>query len=58
VVAAGEALVSPSVTRRLIAEFAPRFPAPRPAVRLDELNNREREVMTAIGSGLSNRAGP
>jgi DNA-binding NarL/FixJ family response regulator len=55
VVASGEALLSPSVTRRLIAEFAPRLPAPRPAVRLDELTDREREVMTLIGAGLSNQ---
>jgi DNA-binding NarL/FixJ family response regulator len=55
VVASGEALLSPSVTRRLIAEFTARLPAPKPAVSLDELTDREREVMTLVGAGLSNQ---
>jgi DNA-binding NarL/FixJ family response regulator len=55
VAASGEALLSPSVTRRLIAEFAARLPASRPAVQLDALTDREREVMTLVGAGLSNQ---
>jgi DNA-binding NarL/FixJ family response regulator len=54
VVAAGEALLSPSVTRRLIAEFAARAKeAPRAEV-LEELTDREREVMALAATGLSN----
>ncbi|MFI6294228.1 response regulator [Nonomuraea sp. NPDC050790] len=53
VVAAGEALLAPTVTRRLIEEFA-RTPAV-PAFRgLDGLTEREREVLTLIARGLSN----
>ncbi|GAA1766324.1 response regulator transcription factor [Luedemannella helvata] len=53
VVAAGEALLSPGVTRRLIADFAGRAPlVPPPA--LDALTDREREVMALVGAGLSN----
>ncbi|MGW4468581.1 response regulator [Nonomuraea sp. NPDC004354] len=49
VVAAGEALLAPTVTRRLIEEFA------RPAVRgLEGITDREREVLTLIARGLSN----
>ena len=54
VVAEGEALLSPSVTRRLIAEFAAR---PRPGaapVELAGLTEREREVMALAAVGLSN----
>jgi DNA-binding NarL/FixJ family response regulator len=54
VVAAGEALLSPSVTRRLIAEFAARAKQPPRADRLDELTEREREVMALVAKGLSN----
>jgi DNA-binding NarL/FixJ family response regulator len=54
VVAAGEALLSPSVTRRLIGEFAARAKeAPRSA-ELEELTDREREVMALAAAGLSN----
>ncbi|MFI8810781.1 MULTISPECIES: response regulator [unclassified Streptomyces] len=54
VVAAGDALIAPSVTRRLIKEFAGR-PAPAPAGRpLTAITDREREVLTLVGSGLSN----
>ena len=55
VVAAGEALLSPSVTRRVIKQFAHR-PAPAPAggARLEALTTREREVVTLVASGLSN----
>ena len=58
VVAAGEALVAPSVTRRLIADFVQRphpGSAPAPAAgRLSELTPREREVLALIARGLSN----
>ena len=54
VVAAGEALLSPSITRRLIADYA-RRPAPseRPAV-LADLTPRELEVLRLVAGGLSN----
>ncbi|MBE1537641.1 response regulator [Actinomadura algeriensis] len=55
VVAAGEALLAPSVTRRLIAEFA-RLGGPRAPrrERLDRLTARETEVLTLVAHGLSN----
>jgi DNA-binding NarL/FixJ family response regulator len=54
-VAAGDALLAPSITRRLIAEFARRpEPARGPARALDSITAREREVLTLIGRGLSN----
>ncbi|MFJ4839758.1 response regulator [Streptomyces sp. NPDC088746] len=53
-VVAGDALLSPGVTRRLIAEFAARSKAPAAATVLDELTEREREVMALVGMGLSN----
>jgi DNA-binding NarL/FixJ family response regulator len=54
VVAAGDALLSPGVTRQLIGEFA-RQPAPARLARdLGGLTEREREVLTLIGLGLSN----
>ena len=53
-VAGGEALLSPSVTRRVIAEFAVRAKEPPPSGDLDELTEREREVMGLVGTGLSN----
>jgi DNA-binding NarL/FixJ family response regulator len=55
VVAAGEALLAPTVTRRLIAEFARQRPRPaRPVARLAELTPRETEVLRLIAAGLSN----
>jgi DNA-binding NarL/FixJ family response regulator len=54
VVAGGEALLSPSVTRRVIEEFAVRAKEPPPAGGLDDLTEREREVMALVGTGLSN----
>jgi DNA-binding NarL/FixJ family response regulator len=53
-VAAGDALLSPGVTRRLIAEFAGRAKAPASPRQLDSLTEREREVMALVGAGLSN----
>ena len=55
VVAAGEALLAPSVTRRLIDQFARRpAAARRDASALNELTEREREVLALIAHGLSN----
>jgi DNA-binding NarL/FixJ family response regulator len=56
VVAAGEGLLSPTVTGRLIAEFA-RFPDPgqAPAQHLEGVTEREREVLSLIARGLSNQ---
>ncbi|MCX5254317.1 response regulator transcription factor [Streptomyces canus] len=54
VAARGDALISPSVTRRLIAEFAGRAKGPQPDPRLDALTEREREVMQLVAAGLTN----
>ena len=54
VVAGGEALLSPGVTRRLIAEFAAYVQAEARVPGLDDLTEREREVMTLVAAGLSN----
>ncbi|WP_309051814.1 response regulator transcription factor [Streptomyces sp.] len=55
VVARGDALIAPAVTRRLIAEFAGRIGRrPDPAPRLNALTEREREVLGLVGAGLSN----
>ncbi|MFD1536863.1 response regulator transcription factor [Nonomuraea guangzhouensis] len=54
VVARGDALIAPSVTRRLIAEFAGRVKRPEPGPRLNALTEREREVMALVAAGLSN----
>lgn len=50
----GDALLSPGVTRRLIAEFAARSKEPAAAGGLARLTEREREVMALVGIGLSN----
>ncbi|WP_228977492.1 response regulator transcription factor [Streptomyces sp. DH12] len=57
VVAAGEALLAPSVTRRLIEDFAAQRPTPRKerSVRLNGLTPRETEVLELIARGLSNQ---
>jgi len=52
-VAAGDALLSPAVTKRVIAQFA-RVPRPTPPRELDELTSREREIFRLIADGLSN----
>jgi DNA-binding NarL/FixJ family response regulator len=55
VVAEGEALLSPSVTRRLVSEFAARTKRPSgPSAALAELTAREREVMALVAEGLTN----
>ncbi len=55
VVAAGEALLAPGITRRLIAEFARRpDPTQVTTAALDVLTDREREVLTLVAHGLSN----
>jgi DNA-binding NarL/FixJ family response regulator len=54
VVAGGDALLSPAVTRSLIEEFAARTQEPRPSADLERLTDREREVMALAAEGLSN----
>ena len=53
-VASGEALLAPSVTRRLIEEFARNAPAPEPPAALEELTARELEVFGLVARGMSN----
>jgi DNA-binding NarL/FixJ family response regulator len=53
-VAAGDALLAPSITRRLIAEFAARRDPAEPPAALAELTEREREIMRLVAEGLSN----
>ena len=56
-VGAGEALLSPSVTQRVVDRMAQRIPvaATREEERLDELTPRERDVLDLVARGLSNR---
>src|SRR5215472_4037504 len=54
VIAAGDSLLSPAVTRRLVAEFAARTRPGPPVPGLAELTSREREVVELVASGLSN----
>ena len=56
-VGAGEALLAPSVTRRVVDRMAQRIPvaATRAEERLDELTPRERDVLDLVARGLSNR---
>jgi DNA-binding NarL/FixJ family response regulator len=54
VVAAGDALLAPSITRRLIEDFVKRPIQPSDDTRLNQLTNREREVLTEVGKGRSN----
>jgi DNA-binding NarL/FixJ family response regulator len=52
-VAAGDALLSPAVTRRVIEQFV-HIPRPTPPPELDELTERERDILMLIAQGLSN----
>ncbi|CAL9341817.1 Transcriptional regulatory protein LiaR [Nocardiopsis dassonvillei] len=54
VAARGEALLSPSVTRRVVAAFTSSRPAVGPVVDVGVLTEREREVVGLVGEGLSN----
>jgi DNA-binding NarL/FixJ family response regulator len=53
-VAAGDALISPGMTRRLVAEFAARAKEPTTTAGLAALTDREREVMALVAEGLTN----
>jgi DNA-binding NarL/FixJ family response regulator len=52
-VAAGDALLSPAITKRVIKQFT-RIPRPAPTKELDELTPREQDILLLIAGGLSN----
>ena len=54
VVAAGEALLAPTVTRRLLDRFADSLPSTKPPPELARLTERELEILTLLAEGLSN----
>jgi DNA-binding NarL/FixJ family response regulator len=54
VVANGDSLISPGMTKRLIAEFASRSKEPGPAAEMNVLTEREREVVVLVAGGLTN----
>jgi DNA-binding NarL/FixJ family response regulator len=54
IIAAGEALLAPSITKRLIAEFAARQDPTEPPRALAELTGREREIARLVAAGLTN----
>jgi DNA-binding NarL/FixJ family response regulator len=54
VIAAGDALISPRITRRLIAEFAARRDPQTPPPELSELTGREHDILLLVARGLSN----
>jgi DNA-binding NarL/FixJ family response regulator len=54
VIAAGDALIAPSITRRLIADFASRRDRNEPPAAVADLTEREREILRLVARGLSN----
>lgn len=52
--ARGDSLISPNMTRRLVAEFAGRARQPPDTSELEELTDREREVLALVANGLTN----